>query len=148
MTIGVRALVAEIAAARRLVVARSPAPSAPARWVARPGPDASSPALLGVASILHKPRATLEERPMPVPTPCRTHILIVEDDAAIGDMLVMLLESEGYRVSWRRSVATALAVLLPSADAPRLPGVDPGRPDMILLDLQLGASSGVTSTLR
>lgn len=69
-----------------------------------------------------------------------TYILLIEDDAAIGDMLTLLLDLEGYRVTWCRTAAAALAVLVPATPSrAELPS-----PDLILLDLALGTSSGVT----
>lgn len=65
------------------------------------------------------------------------HILIVEDDPAIGDMLTLLLEEEGYDVTWCPSASAAVMFLIPTAP-------DTALPDLLLLDLQLGASSAVT----
>ena len=58
------------------------------------------------------------------------HILIVDDDAPIGDMLSELLRREGYRVSRAYSGTEALLVLPQS------------RPDLVLLDLMLPGLSG------
>ena len=45
------------------------------------------------------------------------HILIVEDDDATAGMLVHLLETEHYRVSWAARADAALAVLGAADDA-------------------------------
>ena len=58
------------------------------------------------------------------------HILIIDDDIHIGDMLEEVLQIEGYRVSRAYSGTEALLVL---ANA---------RPDLILLDLMLPGLSG------
>ncbi len=58
------------------------------------------------------------------------HILIIDDDAPIGDMLSELLQREGYRVSRAYSGTEALLVL------PKT------RPDLVLLDLMLPGLSG------
>ena len=58
------------------------------------------------------------------------HILIVDDDAPIGDMLDQVLRREGYRVSRAYSGTEAL-LALPQA-----------RPDLVLLDLMLPGLSG------
>lgn len=58
------------------------------------------------------------------------HILIVEDDIPIGDMLQELLTREGYRVS--RAYSGSEALLSFSAR----------RPDLVLLDLMLPGVSG------
>ncbi|MCC8357668.1 MAG: response regulator transcription factor [Oscillospiraceae bacterium] len=57
-------------------------------------------------------------------------ILIVDDDAAIGDMLEELLTREGYAVSRAYSGTEALLVL------------ESVRPDLILLDLMLPGLNG------
>ena len=58
------------------------------------------------------------------------HILIVDDDPSIGDMLSELLAREGYRVSRAWSGTEALLVL------PR------AKPDLVLLDLMLPGLNG------
>ena len=58
------------------------------------------------------------------------HILIIDDDQHIGDMLSEVLTKEGYRVSRAYSGTEAL-LLLPQA-----------RPDLVLLDLMLPGLSG------
>ena len=58
------------------------------------------------------------------------HILIVDDDAYIGQMLEEALTREGYRVSRAYSGTEALLVL------------DRARPDLVLLDLMLPGLSG------
>lgn len=78
----------------------------------------------------------------------RAHILIVEDDDAIGEMLVMVLELEGYHVTWTRSVPETIALLAANAARhgnTRLTPVDNVRspyPNLILLDLQLSGMDG------
>ncbi len=59
------------------------------------------------------------------PAPCR--ILLVEDDAAIGETVTLLLEEEGYEVRWATSGHAALATLHEIA----------GLPALVLLDLLL-----------
>ena len=59
-----------------------------------------------------------------------SHILIIDDDVHIGNMLEELLVREGYRVSRAYSGTEALLVL---SDA---------RPDLVLLDLMLPGLSG------
>jgi len=58
------------------------------------------------------------------------HILIVDDDVHIGDMLAEVLGREGYRVS--RAYSGTEAVLVLAAD----------KPDLVLLDLMLPGMSG------
>lgn len=58
------------------------------------------------------------------------HILIIDDDIHIGNMLGEVLENEGYRVSRAYSGTEALLVL------------NTHRPDLILLDLMLPGLSG------
>ena len=58
------------------------------------------------------------------------HILIVDDDIHIGNLLQEALEAEGYRAS--RAYSGTEAVL----------ALDRGRPDLILLDLMLPGLSG------
>ena len=53
------------------------------------------------------------------------HILVVDDDIHIGNLLQEALEGEGYRVS--RAYSGTEAVL----------ALDRARPDLILLDLML-----------
>lgn len=85
---------------------------------------------------------------MPVPPVDGSfHIMIIEDDAAIGDMLTLLLEFEGYRVTWCSSASAALALLTSATpDAPR--GLAAPFPTLIILDLELGADSGVALMQR
>ena len=52
-------------------------------------------------------------------------ILVIEDDIAIMETLVIFLHYEGYQVSKARSVESALECL------------DEGRPDLVLLDYML-----------
>ena len=59
------------------------------------------------------------------------HILVIDDDVPIGDMLEEVLTKEGYRVS--RAYSGTEGRLALRAD---------GRPDLILLDLMLPGLSG------
>ncbi|WP_300819234.1 response regulator transcription factor, partial [uncultured Oscillibacter sp.] len=59
-----------------------------------------------------------------------SHILVIDDDIHIGNLLQEALEGEGYRVS--RAYSGTEAVL----------ALDRGRPDLILLDLMLPGMSG------
>ena len=59
-----------------------------------------------------------------------SHILIIDDDVHIGDMLEELLRLEGYRVSRAYSGTEALLTL------------SAARPDLVLLDLMLPGLSG------
>jgi two-component system response regulator MtrA len=75
-----------------------------------------------------------------------THILVVEDDDAVGDMLTMLLEGEGYDVTLVRTAQAALHMLLPvqiecGASHHVSVATEP-RPAMVLLDLHLPDMSG------
>lgn len=63
-------------------------------------------------------------------TPC--HVLIVEDDAAIGNMLVMLLEAEGYTATLASNGQIALDLLQQL----------PTQPHLILLDLAMPGGDG------
>jgi PleD family two-component response regulator len=76
----------------------------------------------------------------------KKHILIVEDDRAVADMLVMLLETEGYRVTWLDNAASMVDLLtsyefVSHKPAPHLYRADAAYqyayPDVILLDLLL-----------
>ncbi len=60
----------------------------------------------------------------------KTTILIVDDDAAVGDLLEEILKSENYHV--RRAYSGTEALLAVNAE----------RPDLILLDLMLPGLSG------
>lgn len=75
-----------------------------------------------------------------------THILVVEDDDAVGDMLTMLLEGEGYVVTLVRTAQAALPMLLPieiACGAPPARAVAAAsRPAVVLLDLHLPDMSG------
>ena len=57
-------------------------------------------------------------------------VLIVEDDAGIGESLVELLESEGYHVSWGRDGVEGLQLMAES------------EPDVMLLDLKMPRMDG------
>lgn len=75
-----------------------------------------------------------------------THILVVEDDDAVGDMLTMLLEGEGYDVTLVRTAQAALPMLLPvviECGAPPAVSLTAApRPAVVLLDLHLPDMSG------
>lgn len=58
------------------------------------------------------------------------HVLVIDDDVYIGNMLEELLTREGYRVTRAYSGTEALLVL------------EGGRPDLVLLDLMLPGLSG------
>lgn len=60
------------------------------------------------------------------------HILIIDDDIHIGNMLEEILTKEGYRVSRAYSGTEAVLVLNSSS----------ARPDLVLLDLMLPGMSG------
>ncbi len=64
----------------------------------------------------------------------RKNILVVEDDTAIASMLMMMLELEGYGVSWASSAQEAIRLLTDGASAQPSESV---LPDLVLLDLQL-----------
>jgi two-component system chemotaxis response regulator CheY len=57
-------------------------------------------------------------------------VLVIEDDAAIGENLVELLESEGHRVRWGHDGMEGLQLL------------DGTLPDVILLDLLMPRMNG------
>jgi DNA-binding response OmpR family regulator len=69
----------------------------------------------------------------------RKHILVVEDDIDIAQMLLLLFDMEGYSASMAHSGADALDLLLPCVDQPAAPALCP---DLILLDLQLPDMNG------
>ena len=58
-------------------------------------------------------------------------VLVVEDDPSIGDMLLALLEAEGYRAELAADGGRALDL------------VDARRPDLITLDLSLPRVDGI-----
>ena len=66
------------------------------------------------------------------------HVLLIEDDALIGDSVRQALGSEGIQVTWRRNGAG----ILPTLEAERL--------DAVLLDLSLPCQDGidVLNTMR
>jgi DNA-binding response OmpR family regulator len=65
------------------------------------------------------------------------HILVVEDDVPIGEMLQMLLEIEGYRVTVAPLAQQAYDLLAAAAASPSA-----ARIDVVLLDLQLPDMDG------
>lgn len=69
-------------------------------------------------------------------------ILVVEDDQAISDMLVMLLELEGYQVKQAETGSIALAMLAQQPHAQVMEPCGGARPDLVLLDLQLPGLEG------
>ncbi len=81
----------------------------------------------------------MSERPSRRST-ARKEVLVVEDDTAIADMLIMLLEGEGYHVTWVDSAPAALQLLCQPASADT--AAPAPRPDVILLDLLLPGMDG------
>ncbi len=75
-------------------------------------------------------------------------ILVVEDDQAVGDMLSMLLEAEGYDVMLVHTAPEALSVLLPkhgvscNGSSMASSRTCESLPAIVLLDLQLPGMSG------
>ncbi len=92
---------------------------------------------LGSLSVMHKDQLAPGSA---------THILVVEDDDAVGDMLTMLLEGEGYDVTLVQTAQAALHMLLPvaiqSGTLPPTSVTAAPRPAMVLLDLHLPDMSG------
>jgi two-component system KDP operon response regulator KdpE len=94
-------------------------------------------------------RTVMSERELVQPSH-RERILVVEDDEAVGEMLTMLLEMEGYHVQLVQTAVAALQVLLPSDEvseacgmnAPHMLHSAAPRPAVVLLDLQLPGMSG------
>ena len=71
------------------------------------------------------------DNPWPAPTPSPAkRVLVVEDDRDIRELLVELLESEGYQVSSAENGAQALLK------------AKVGRPHLILLDLMMPIMNG------
>lgn len=61
----------------------------------------------------------------------RSHVLVVDDDAALAEMLQIVLRQEGFDSSWCRHGSKAM------------PMVRELRPDLILLDLMLPGRDGI-----
>jgi len=61
----------------------------------------------------------------------RSRVLVVDDDAALAEMLSIVLRNEGYEPIWCAYGDTALAIFRES------------RPDLVLLDLMLPGRDGV-----
>jgi two-component system phosphate regulon response regulator PhoB len=78
-------------------------------------------------------------------------VLIVEDDRLVAEMLIMLLETEGYRVTWLNNAAAVLDLFSrdngTTANGQSHTGKEPkshsSYPDIILLDLLLPDINGV-----
>ena len=64
--------------------------------------------------------------------PSQRTVLLVEDDASIGNAMTAALESHGYRVDWQRSGSSATT------------SVDTELPDLVLLDAGLPDVDGFT----
>ncbi|EEX48978.1 response regulator with CheY-like receiver domain and winged-helix DNA-binding domain [Jonquetella anthropi DSM 22815] len=60
----------------------------------------------------------------------RAHILVIEDEAPIADILVQALKRSGYEASWAGDGDTGLELIMT------------GRPDLVLLDLMLPGLEG------
>lgn len=77
------------------------------------------------------------------------HILLVEDDASVAEMVVLLLEGEGYCVTLASNAYDALHLLAPAQYTATahwsqpLQGDDGIHPALIVLDLQLPGMGGV-----
>lgn len=61
----------------------------------------------------------------------RPHILVVDDDAALAEMLQIVLQQEGFTATWCNNGLKALDMVRDS------------RPDLILLDLMLPGRDGI-----
>ena len=73
-----------------------------------------------------------------MPEPIQSHILVVDDDASIRDLLTEYLAENGMRVSTADSSAAMSAILVDSAI------------DLVILDLRLAGEDGmaIARTLR
>jgi PAS domain S-box-containing protein len=80
--------------------------------------------------------ATAPEPPKPGPHPGKTHVLLVEDDAAVRSATRMLLKVDGYRVTAAETLADALSIAR----------TDPGI-DLILTDYHLGGGETGTQVI-
>jgi DNA-binding response OmpR family regulator len=69
------------------------------------------------------------------PAPTAAHILLVEDDVALRDMLITALKAEGFTTTHARSLAAAHAILAAAAGMSELP-------QAVLLDLHLPDGHG------
>lgn len=63
--------------------------------------------------------------------PARSRVLVVDDDAALAEMLQIVLRQEGFDTSWCGSGSSAMDAFRES------------RPDLVLLDLMLPGRSGI-----
>jgi two-component system, cell cycle sensor histidine kinase and response regulator CckA len=87
----------------------------------------------GASVVILLPPAAAEEAsaaPVAAPVPVRPHVLLVEDQDAVRDMLATMLKKQGYEVSAAASAEDALAM-------------SPQRPvDLLLTDVVLPGMTG------
>jgi two-component system, OmpR family, response regulator len=76
-------------------------------------------------------RGVIEPAEQPMPEPISQHILVVDDDPAIRELLRDCLEPEGFRVS-EAADSSAMRALLSA-----------GHIDLVTLDLMLGGENGL-----